>query len=369
MHAADDFVLTRIDHGDANLSDDGRGAVALTGLEKRFDDLLRGAKIFAVGTHNPKREGRSLIPICAFEIKIEEQLGLFAALIKIGGMFKEFRCLRELALGGEGTGLYDRSGQAICIDLQRLVGELIGFGLITTGKGALGGGNIGVDCLARLPHGLIKICQANLNAEIVRLREEKFFKKTNGFGLAVVLEMDFSKLQEERASFAHDPLLDVQVGQLFKGANLFRGKLGDAFVNGNGLGEKTVADKDLREALEVIDGLKSLTLADVEFADGHEGDLIARLKLENLLVFGDGLRDFALVEQLLRGFDKFALAIGHSCSQTISVLRLPEDISSAQRSGRQTQDVLANASRPGKGKSTNPGMGVSSQLSPLGLGN
>src|SRR5580700_4768746 len=142
--------------------------------------------------------------------------------------------------------------------------------------------------------------------------------------------MDFRKLQKERPGFAHNPLLDVEVGQLFEGANLFGGQFGDALVNGDGFGEKTVSDKDLSEALEIIDGLKSFTLPDVQLADGHESDLIARLKLENLLVFGDGLRDLALIQQLLRGFDEFTFAIGHSRSQTICGTRPPEDLSSAQ---------------------------------------
>src|SRR5580658_2750585 len=146
--------------------------------------------------------------------------------------------------------------------------------------------------------------------------------------------MDFRKLQKERAGFAHNPLLDVEVGQLFEGANLFRGQFGDAFVNGDGFGEKTVSHKNLSETLEIIDGLKSFTLPDVQLADSHESDLIARLKLENLLVFGDGLRDLALIQQLLRGFDKFALGIGHTRSQTIRGPRLQEDISSDPRVGK-----------------------------------
>ncbi|GAC1630404.1 MAG: hypothetical protein NVS9B14_01000 [Candidatus Acidiferrum sp.] len=31
-----------------------------------------------------------------------------------------------------------------------------------------------------------------------------------------------------------------------------------------------------------------------------------------MLVFGDGLRDFALVQKLLRGFDEFTFVIGHA---------------------------------------------------------
>jgi hypothetical protein len=48
-----------------------------------------------------------------------------------------------------------------------------------------------------------------------------------------------------------------------------------------------------------------------------------------LLIFGDGLRDFALIQQLLRGFDEFTFGIGHSRSQTIRGTRLLEDLSFA----------------------------------------
>src|ERR1700734_767450 len=109
--------------------------------------------------------------------------------------------------------------------------------------------------------------------------------------------MDFRELEEEGAGLAHNPLLDVKVGQLFKGTNLFGGKFGDAVINGDGFGEKTVADENLSEALQIIYGLKSLRPGDVELAGSHERALIARLILENLLVFGDRLRDLALIQQ------------------------------------------------------------------------
>src|SRR5579859_530726 len=124
--------------------------------------------------------------------------------------------------------------------------------------------------------------------------------------------MNFRELEEERARFAHDPLLDVQIGEAFERTNFLGRELGDALVNGDGFGEKTVADEDLREAFEIIDGLKRFALANVEFADGHEGDLILGLVLEDLLIFGDGLRNLALVQKLLRRFDEFTFVIGHA---------------------------------------------------------
>ena len=149
---------------------------------------------------------------------------------------------------------------------------------------------------------------------------KQLLQQRDGFRLAIILEVDFGELQEQRPRLAHHPLLDVQIGQFLERANLFGREFGDALVNGDGFGQETVADEELRQALEIVDGLKGLALADVQLADGHQGDLIARLVLQNLLVFGDGLGDLALVEELLRGFDEFAFVIGHSGTQTMRSL-------------------------------------------------
>ena len=148
---------------------------------------------------------------------------------------------------------------------------------------------------------------------------QQFFQQVDRFRLAVVLEMNFRQLQEERTSLAHHALLHVKISKFFERANLFGSQLGDALVNGDGLGEKSVGHKNLREPLEIIDGLKSFALANVEFADGHQGDLVARFILQNLLVFGDGLGDFALVQELLGGFDEFAFVISHALTGTVRV--------------------------------------------------
>jgi hypothetical protein len=223
LEASDHFVLAGVNHGDANLADDGHGAVALARFEEGFDDFLRGAKILGVGAEYAERKRGSLIPVRSFEIEIEEQLGLFATFFEIRGVFEEFGGLREIALRRKGTGFDDGGGQAIGVDLEGFVGKLVGFGVVAAGESTLGGGNIGVDGFARLAHGLIEIGEANLNAKIVGFREEKLFEEADGFRLAIILEMNFGELQEERAGFAHYALLDVKVGELFEGANFFRG--------------------------------------------------------------------------------------------------------------------------------------------------
>ena len=123
-------------------------------------------------------------------------------------------------------------------------------------------------------------------------------------------------MQEQRPGFAHYALLDIEVGKLFKRPNFFGSELGDAFVDRDCFCQETVANENLRKALEIVDGLKGFPLPDIELADGHECDLIARLVLQNILVFGDGLGDFALVQQLLCSLDVFAFVIGHARTET-----------------------------------------------------
>src|SRR4029077_18690072 len=79
----------------------------------------------------------------------------------------------------------------------------------------------------------------------------------------------------------------------------------------------TVTHENLGEAFEVVDGLEGFALADVQLADGHQRDLVARLELQDLLILCDGLYNFALVQQLLCGFDVFALVISHARTRTI----------------------------------------------------
>src|SRR5215468_10213171 len=169
-----------------------------------------------------------------------------------------------------------------------------------------------------LAHRLIQIGQANLNANVVWLCEKQFFQEANRLRLAIAFEMDFRELEEERPRFAHHTLLDVKICEALKRANLFGRKFRDALINSDCFCEKTVANEDLREAFEIIDCLESFALANIEFADSHQGDLILGFILEDLLVFGDGLRDFALIEELLRGFDVFALVIAHANDSKLS---------------------------------------------------
>ncbi|HEX3817930.1 MAG TPA: hypothetical protein VHW03_06560 [Chthoniobacterales bacterium] len=200
------------------------------------------------------------------------------------------------------------------IDLERFIGQLFALGLIAARKRALAGRDVSIDRFAILAHRRVQIGEAYLDAQIVGLGGQQFLQKRNRFGLPIILEVNFGQLQEQRPGLAHYALLDVEVSKFLERANLFGSKFCNAFVNGDRFGEESVANENLREALEIVDGLKGFALADVQLADGHQRDLIARLVLQNLLIFRNGLGDLALVEEFLSGFDVFAFVIGHSSS-------------------------------------------------------
>ena len=107
-------------------------------------------------------------------------------------------------------------------------------------------------------------------------------------------------------------MLNVQVGQFLQRPDFFWRELGNSLVDRNRFGKETVADEELRETFEIVDGLNGFALADVQLADGHQGDLVAGLILQDLLIFGDGLRHLPLVQQFLCGFDVLTFVIGHA---------------------------------------------------------
>src|SRR5258707_8279129 len=114
--------------------------------------------------------------------------------------------------------------------------------------------------------------------------------------------------------------------------------------------------------------LKRLALPDVQLPDGHQGDLVFGLVLQDLLIFRNGLRDLALIQELLCGFDVFAFAIGHSRLRHSTARACWRGCPPRRRGERQAEAVLTYASRRRKGKSTKADFRVSSQLSPLDLG-
>jgi len=101
--------------------------------------------------------------------------------------------------------------------------------------------------------------------------------------------------------------LNVQIGKLLEWTHFLWREFRDSLVNRDRFGQESVADEELRQPLKVFDGLKGFRPGGCRARRWSSADLVARLVLQNLLILRDGLRHFALVQQLLRGFDVFAL--------------------------------------------------------------
>ena len=341
-------MLARVHHGDAQLLDERLRARGLVGLHQSLGNFLRQAEILLIRFEYAQRQLRGFGPFLVLDVKIEQEFRLLPALLEPVGAFQELRGMGHVPFRAQRPRLDAPCGRILCIQLQRLVGQLQALRLIAARQKPLRGFDVGLERVLRLPHRVIQIRQANLNAKIVRLRVEKFLQQADRLGPAVALQMNFRKLQEQRPRLAHHALLDVQIRQLFERPNLVRRQFGDALVNSDGLGQEPIGDKNLGEALEVVDGLKRFALANIELADGHQSDLVFGFVLENVLVFADGLGDFALVQQLLRSFDVLAFAIGHARSRTrlhrSSPILVPGMAEGPARNGSQQQATGGAAS-------------------------
>jgi hypothetical protein len=154
-----------------------------------------------------------------------------------------------------------------------------------------------------------------MNTLIIGFGFEELAKKADGLRVAVGFHVSLGQLQVEWPGLAHHALLDIEFGKTFEGTRLFRRELPDFFVDGDGFGEEAVLGVKLGEALEVFEGFECFALTHVEIADGHQGDLIARLVAQDLLIFLDGLGNLALIQVFLRGIERLGFVEAHQrCS-------------------------------------------------------
>ena len=133
----------------------------------------------------------------------------------------------------------------------------------------------------------------------------------HGLGRAVGLQVRFRDLQKKRARLAQHALLHVEIGELLERADFGRRQLGDFLVNRDGLAVEAIRKIDLRKPLEIFERVGHIALAGEQIAHRHQRGLILRVVAENLLIFGDGLGDLALVQILQRAFERFAFIKGH----------------------------------------------------------
>jgi len=88
-----------------------------------------------------------LVPVGALDVEIEEELGLSPPFSRSGTSSRSRRGFGRIPLGKVGTRLDDESGKIIRLKLERFVGELFALCLVTTGQGALGRRDVGVQGL------------------------------------------------------------------------------------------------------------------------------------------------------------------------------------------------------------------------------
>src|SRR6266705_4636829 len=154
---SDGFLLAGVDYGNAREIQNLQGFFVLSGLQQRLDYFLHRPEIFLVGFENAQRKSGCLIPVGAFDMQIEEEFGLFAALLEIRHLLEELRCLGKIALGRINTRFNNDRGNIIRLELYGLVRELFTLRLVPTSEGPLGSRNVSLDGVPGLAHGLIQI--------------------------------------------------------------------------------------------------------------------------------------------------------------------------------------------------------------------
>ena len=216
--------------------------------------------------------------------------------------------------GGQDLALQKNRGSARAIHSERALDQLFGFVWLAVVKQPLRVVQIRLRRFLLLAHHVVKLGQAHLHARIFRLDFEQAVQHFDGFGSAIGFQMNFGNLQEKRPRLAEHALLNVEIGEAFERGKLRRRELGNLFVNRDGLTVESVVEIDLREALEIFDGLGHVALAGEQIANGHQGGLIFRVVTQDLLVLADGLGDLALVEEFQRAFERFIFVKGHGWS-------------------------------------------------------
>ena len=119
------------------------------------------------------------------------------------------------------------------------------------------------------------------------------------------------QVQVNGARLAQHPLLHVKLRQPLHRPGLLGSQFGYLFIDRDRFRYKAVRQKQFCQPLEIFQRLERFPLANVEVANGHQRDLVSRLVLQDILIFGNGLRHLILVEILLRALDMSAFVIGH----------------------------------------------------------
>src|SRR5712672_329420 len=79
--------------------------------------FLRGTEVFGIGIEHPRRQSRGLLPIGVFQIHVQQQLGLLAALVQVGDLLQGLGGLCYVAFGRMNARLDDYGGHVLGVEL------------------------------------------------------------------------------------------------------------------------------------------------------------------------------------------------------------------------------------------------------------
>ena len=253
----------------------------------------------------------SFLELSGLEFQVQQHLGNFATRVRFGMGFKQRDRVGILAARDERLGAQKHSRAVGRIDFDRALDELFRFVVLAAIEQALGVIQISLGRFLLLAHHVVKLGQAHLYAQVFRLDVEQAVQHFYGALCVIRFQVRFGNLQEQGTRFAEHSLLHVEVGEAFKRRKFIRRQLGNFFVDRDGFAVEAVVEIDLSEALEVFNGVRHIALAGIEVANRHQCGLVLRVVAQNLLILGDGLRDFALIEELQRVFERFAFVERH----------------------------------------------------------
>jgi hypothetical protein len=106
-------------------------------------------------------------------------------------------------------------------------------------------------------------------------------------------------------------LLDVKISQSLERTEFSRSQLGDLFIDRDRFAVETVVQVHLGQSLEMLDGVRHVSLTGEKIAHRHQRRLILGVVAEDLLVFGNRLSDLALTETFQRALELLAFVERH----------------------------------------------------------
>ena len=305
------ILLARFDHRMAKLLEQAHRFHSLAVRDHRFNHGIERSRVLMAARELLAGAIGGFLGLAGLDFEVQQHLRYFAARVRFGMGFEQCDGVVILAARDERFGAQEHGRPVRRIDFNRALDKLFRFVVLAAIEQALGVVQIGLGRFLLLAHHVVKLGQPHLYAQVFRLDVEQAVQHFDGTLRVIRFQVRFGNLQEKRTRFAEHSLLDVEVGEAFERRQFIRRQLGNFFVDRDGFAVEAVVEIHLREALEVLDSVRHIALAGIEVADRHQCGLILRVVAENLLILSDGLRDFALIEELQRVFERFAFVERH----------------------------------------------------------